>query len=242
MNYHRIYNDLIIKRQAIEPCGYVEKHHIVPKSLGGSNDASNLVKLTAREHFIAHLLLSKMYPEGSAQWVKMQKALIRMFCESCIQERYSPSKWYSYAKERCSMAAHMSQSGKGNSQYGKIWVYNELLRTTTSIPKQELSEYEKNGWKIGRVIKWDNRSSKAKNYLSPEQKIKKEQRKQERLLREKANTELYTKYYSIYNQVGWKEFVSITGYNKSKPNLVAQFERYVKEFIPQNGKKRGKQW
>jgi hypothetical protein len=30
---------------------YVEKHHIIPKSLGGSNDKSNLVKLTAKEHF-----------------------------------------------------------------------------------------------------------------------------------------------------------------------------------------------
>lgn len=40
--------------------GYSEKHHIIPKSLGGSNDTSNLVKLTAREHFVCHLLLRKM--------------------------------------------------------------------------------------------------------------------------------------------------------------------------------------
>jgi hypothetical protein len=40
--------------------GYVEKHHIIPKSLGGSNDQSNLVSLTAREHFICHLLLLRM--------------------------------------------------------------------------------------------------------------------------------------------------------------------------------------
>jgi 5-methylcytosine-specific restriction endonuclease McrA len=39
---------------------YTESHHIIPKSLGGSNDQSNLVKLTAREHFICHLLLPKM--------------------------------------------------------------------------------------------------------------------------------------------------------------------------------------
>lgn len=40
--------------------GYVEKHHIIPKSLNGSDDPSNLVTLTAREHFICHLLLTKM--------------------------------------------------------------------------------------------------------------------------------------------------------------------------------------
>ena len=39
---------------------YTETHHIVPRSLGGSDDPSNLVKLTAREHFICHLLLPKM--------------------------------------------------------------------------------------------------------------------------------------------------------------------------------------
>jgi hypothetical protein len=39
---------------------YSEKHHIVPKSLGGSNDPSNLVDLTAREHFVCHMLLTKM--------------------------------------------------------------------------------------------------------------------------------------------------------------------------------------
>jgi len=39
---------------------YTEKHHIIPKSLGGSNSKSNLAILTAREHFICHWLLTKM--------------------------------------------------------------------------------------------------------------------------------------------------------------------------------------
>jgi hypothetical protein len=39
---------------------YTEKHHIIPKSLGGSNKKDNLALLTAREHFICHLLLTKM--------------------------------------------------------------------------------------------------------------------------------------------------------------------------------------
>jgi hypothetical protein len=39
---------------------YIEKHHIVPRSLGGNNAKSNIVNLTAREHFICHLLLTKM--------------------------------------------------------------------------------------------------------------------------------------------------------------------------------------
>lgn len=67
MNYQKVYDDLIAKcqkRQFVD--GYKERHHITPKSLGGSNDSSNLVDLTAREHFIAHFLLAKIH--GGTQW------------------------------------------------------------------------------------------------------------------------------------------------------------------------------
>ena len=40
---------------------YTEKHHILPKSLGGTNDKDNLVLLTFREHIIAHLLLARIH-------------------------------------------------------------------------------------------------------------------------------------------------------------------------------------
>lgn len=40
--------------------GYTEKHHILPKSFGGSNKKENLVELTIREHYVCHLLLTKM--------------------------------------------------------------------------------------------------------------------------------------------------------------------------------------
>jgi hypothetical protein len=39
--------------------GYAEVHHIVPRSLGGSDDADNLIRLTARQHFIAHWMLAR---------------------------------------------------------------------------------------------------------------------------------------------------------------------------------------
>lgn len=37
-----------------------EKHHIMPRALGGNDDSYNLVKLTSRQHFVCHLLLVKM--------------------------------------------------------------------------------------------------------------------------------------------------------------------------------------
>jgi hypothetical protein len=61
LDYQRIYSAFIASRKAIEHTheGYTEKHHIVPRSLGGSDDRENLVKLTPEDHFFAHLLLAK---------------------------------------------------------------------------------------------------------------------------------------------------------------------------------------
>jgi hypothetical protein len=56
--------------------GYSERHHIIPKSLGGTNAKDNLVRLTAKQHFVAHHLLMKM-TSGSAR-KKMCKALWTM--------------------------------------------------------------------------------------------------------------------------------------------------------------------
>ena len=62
MNYSKIYDSLIERARNRNIDGYVERHHVVPRCMGGSDDASNLVKLTPEEHYLAHLLLVKMYP------------------------------------------------------------------------------------------------------------------------------------------------------------------------------------
>lgn len=68
---------------------YKEKHHILPKSLGGTDCGDNLVNLTAKEHFICHLLLPKMLTDQQDIW-KMSYALWQM---SLIngRKRYRPS-------------------------------------------------------------------------------------------------------------------------------------------------------
>lgn len=65
MQYLVIYTDLIFKRglRNIPSEGYYERHHIIPKIMGGDDLPSNLVYLTAREHYVAHLLLMKAFPE-----------------------------------------------------------------------------------------------------------------------------------------------------------------------------------
>jgi hypothetical protein len=78
MNYQKIYNQLIEKaisenrRKGIDV--YYERHHIIPKCIGGANDKTNLVLLTAREHFVAHKLLCEIYPDDS----NLEHAIWRM--------------------------------------------------------------------------------------------------------------------------------------------------------------------
>ena len=62
MNYQKVYNQIIERAQRRQLKGYNEKHHIIPKCIGGTNNKDNIVKLTAREHFLCHLLLVEIYP------------------------------------------------------------------------------------------------------------------------------------------------------------------------------------
>jgi hypothetical protein len=72
MNYSNQYTKLISKallRQMLGQCDpntYYETHHIIPRSHKGSNHPDNLVKLTVRQHMLAHILLFKM---GDAQQI-----------------------------------------------------------------------------------------------------------------------------------------------------------------------------
>jgi len=126
MNYQRIYNEIVDRAKVRELQGYGEKHHIVPKCLGGSNEKENLVKLTAREHYICHKILAKIYPKN----VKVAFAFIAMCNKrnSNQEQRYTPtSREYEQAKRHY---AYLMQ-GQGNHRYGKegFWKDKNLLNT-----------------------------------------------------------------------------------------------------------------
>ena len=159
MNYEKIYHNIINNRLENPVLNeYTECHHILPRSLGGSDDKSNLVNLLAREHFICHLLLTKMYKEGSVEWIKMIKAFMMMYQSSKAHadQRYSDNKWYEYLRINFSKAQSINQSGKGNSGYGTSWICNYELNKTIKIKKNELQEYLDNGWVKGRIINTEN--------------------------------------------------------------------------------------
>lgn len=105
---------LILNRQAhpLSENKYGENHHIIPHAEGGSDDASNKVNLTAREHYIAHLLLAKIYDD-----VPMLRALMMMQCKSNSHQR--DFKFNSRLYEKMRLKFSKSISGENHWNYGK---------------------------------------------------------------------------------------------------------------------------
>ena len=146
MNYTKHYELLISRAKERELNEYVEMHHIIPKCLSGDDKKSNIVKLTPREHFTAHLLLVKMYPSNS----KLIYAANMMGIGSLLNNRpMSPNRKYSWLRGRFVSTMSASQTGKGNSQYGKRWVVKNTI--AIKINSNEVPEYLDSGWKLGRV-------------------------------------------------------------------------------------------
>lgn len=94
--YHKWYHQIVEHRKANIAEGYTEKHHIILRSLGGTDDPNNLVILTAREHFICHRLLTKMIT-GSDR-IKMLRALNAFSIGSKKNPRRLTSKQYAIAR------------------------------------------------------------------------------------------------------------------------------------------------
>jgi hypothetical protein len=74
---------------------YTEKHHIVPRCQGGSDDLTNIVQLTPEEHYLCHQLLVKIYPDD----VKLLNAALFMTANGMGKRS---NKIYGWLKRRYS--------------------------------------------------------------------------------------------------------------------------------------------
>lgn len=170
MDYKLCYDRLIQnakERNVVD--GYVEVHHIIPKSHGGSDDNSNLVKLTAREHYIAHLLLVKIHPNS----ITMVKAAMFMCSYSYSNEYRMNNRIYGWLRERFSKKISESQTGEGNSQFGTMWITNFKERKSFKIKKSEANIIlADENIKQGRVINFSKYDEFGK-LKTPENSTKK---------------------------------------------------------------------
>jgi hypothetical protein len=125
MNYLKHYINLIRKTESRNPpVGYVEKHHVFPKSIFGENN--RIVALTAREHYVAHALLERIYIKRYGMSSPKTRKMIHGFfmmnnVEGKGQSRYTNSKLYEQNKKLFSER----MSGENSPFYGKKRVFTE---------------------------------------------------------------------------------------------------------------------
>jgi len=169
MNYKRIYDNIVdnAKNRILE--GYLEAHHIIPKSMGGTNDNENLVKLTAREHYIAHWLLYKIHKNDKMAFAfhmmsnrlggSRQNSIKYEIARKAFSKHISKLNKGKTLSESHKRKISESKLGSKNPMYGKTHSddHKEYLRdintgdkngfygkTHSDEFKSKLSEYAKN--------------------------------------------------------------------------------------------------
>jgi hypothetical protein len=180
MQYQKIYDQIIQRAKTRNLMEYGEKHHILPRCLGGNNLPDNIVKLTFREHFICHWILCKLNPGN----LKLHHAFSCMTMVSrtnknrfdvltsrhfqIVKTYFAPfvGKW-----NKGKTAWNKGLTGHEHSKHyknGKIkipnmtgykWINNGLKQTKIP-PGTEIPD----GWKRGRMdINGENNPMRKKN-------------------------------------------------------------------------------
>lgn len=168
MQYQKIYDQLVQKARTRDwrskrnrmgtndpPC-YVETHHIVPRALGGTDHHSNLVVLSAREHFIAHRLLHKIHRSKSTaaalvalsfakdlrKLTARQFAILRVMRTEASSGPLSPEQLRRHhevhrgRKRPPETGRRISERMKGRTPHNKGMVVPEHIRAKMRKPKR----------------------------------------------------------------------------------------------------------
>jgi hypothetical protein len=145
MDYKKIYEELIqkVKNEKRTKNGenYYESHHIIPKCLSGDGRTTqwkthnNIILLTAKEHFVAHLLLCEIYPDN----IKLKFALWSMCNQDKLGKRYIiSSRRYERIKIETSKIRSELYKGRVPHNKGKPSPWSTI--THKGKPKPWLSE------------------------------------------------------------------------------------------------------
>ena len=139
--YTRWYNSIINSASHRTINGYVEKHHIIPKCIGGLDNPENLVKLTAREHFICHWLLTKMTADTPSKYKMWNAFSCMLYRATDAQHRYQiSSKIFENIKKEGAKIKSIRFSGKNNPMYGiRGPAHHAFGKKSSELTKQKQS-------------------------------------------------------------------------------------------------------
>lgn len=147
--YSRWYYSIVDKRKLVPAEGYGELHHIIPACLGGTE----MVKLTAREHFICHLLLTKML-EGQNKRKMIHAAWLMANMISKNQQRKRVfGRTYEYLRKAHAVAI-------GDALRGLI--RTEEQRAKYRKPKSAQARLNMSKARIGIIFKDEHRNNLSK--------------------------------------------------------------------------------
>ena len=163
MDYQKHYEKLIERAKFREIECYVERHHIIPRCLGGSDSKENIVRLTAEEHYVAHQLLHKMHPRNP----KLLLAVKMMTVSG--GEVIRNNKMFGWIRKKC--VETMKIIGKPPSQKGIAKTAEHKRKIGDSQKGKIISEESKTKMKASHAGKKGTRngailSQETKNKLS----------------------------------------------------------------------------
>jgi len=236
VDYLTAYNRIIYDpRNHLLKKGEYDVHHIVPRSMGGSDDHENLMKLSHRAHFIAHHLLWLM-SEGKDK-IKMRTAFYLMshfhgnklnssrnFAKLKIDVKTNTSKCLSeWNNLRVRNGTHPGSGEKGSKHFSKIWANMSKEEHTRRC--RMISESRKRDWQ--------NLSTQERSLINSERNKKRYSNPEER----KKTSDLNKK---IFQNPELRKKISESGKGKLKPGTSHSMKKLWANMSTEDRISRGK--
>ena len=191
--YTRLYHNLVESRKHLKeqwkPVGsLLERHHITPRHVGGTDEDENFTYLTHREHIIAHWLLWKIHKrdedksawklmKGMTYWPIRKNAVVSAETRRKMSEAKKGKKRSAEARKRISEGKKGKKRGPHSEEAKK-----RMSEAHKGKKRGPLSEEQKR--KISEALKGKSKSEETKKKLSEAKKGKKLSEEHKRKIRE----------------------------------------------------------
>ena len=165
LHYLNRYNKMISYYKENISNGYMEKHHIVPKCMGGIDTLENIILLPARVHFICHYLLHKSYPDNGP----LALAFAMMAVKNQYQDRKITSRFYENAK----IIRSKNLKGKPRPEYVKEKLRKpKNNRENYKKPKSETHKENISKSLLGKKHNWHHKVISSQGYINSQNRRK----------------------------------------------------------------------